>query len=113
MRSDLRVALMALSLTTAAHRSEAAVLHVGPGKPLAVPSAAAKSAKDGDVIEIEAGTYEADVATWTQNNLMIRGVGGQVYLQANGANAAGKGIWVISGRDTTIENVAFSGARVP
>jgi hypothetical protein len=115
MRSSLIVVLLitVLRLTTAIEGAETAVHYVGPGKAIAAPSAAARVAKDGDVIEIEAGTYEADVATWTQNNLTIHGVGGRVYLKANGAHAAGKGIWVISGRNTTIEDIVFSGARVP
>jgi len=101
----------AVMLITAAAGAE--VLRVGVGKRFAVPSAAAKAAKDGDVIEIDAGTYEGDVAIWTRNNLTIRGVGGRAHLKANGAHAQGKGIWVIQGRDTTVESIEFSGARVP
>src|SRR5215471_14965410 len=89
-----------------------AVIRVGPGKELAKPSAAAKIARDGDVIEIDAGNYDGDAASWTQNGLTIRGVGGRPHLRANGANAEGKAIWVVKGSNTTIENVEFSGAVV-
>jgi hypothetical protein len=89
------------------------VVEVGPGKKFDRPSAAARVAKNGDVIEIAAGTYEGDVAIWRQNNLTIRGVGGRPHLEADGEYAEGKGIWVIKGRNATVENVEFSGARVP
>jgi Right handed beta helix region len=89
------------------------VLVVGPGKARTKPSQAAADAHDGDVIEIAAGVYAHDAAVWTQNNLTIRGVGGRAHLQAEGASAEGKGIWVIKGANTTIENVEFSGAKVP
>src|SRR5262249_19191821 len=38
---------------------------------------------------------------------------GRPHLKANGANAEGKAIWVIKGDKVTIENVEFSGAKVP
>ncbi len=89
------------------------ILSVGPGKTYSVPSMAAKAARDGDIIEILAGTYRGDVAVWRANNLVIRGVGGRVVLDAAGKSAGGKAIWVIRGRNTTVQNIAFSGARVP
>lgn len=89
------------------------VLKVGPDKPFKNPSEAAEVAQDGDIIEIDAGTYTGDVAVWNQNNLVIRGVGGLAHLEANGMNARGKGIWVVKGNSTTIENIEFSGATVP
>jgi hypothetical protein len=98
--------------TAARNPAASAVIRVGPGRELARPSAAAKIARDGDVIEIEAGNYDGDAASWTQNGLTIRGVGGRAHLRAAGANAEGKAIWVIKGANTTIENVEFSGATV-
>jgi len=88
------------------------VIAVGPGKALQRPSMAAKAAHDGDTIEIEAGTYAGDAAIWRQNNLTIRGVNGRAHLKAAGADAEDKGIWVIKGKNTTVENIEFSGARV-
>lgn len=89
------------------------VLRVGAGKPFAVPSAAAAAAQPGDIVEIDAGTYDSDAATWDQNRLTIRGVGGRAHLRSNGAAVQGKGIWVISGNDAVVENIEFSGAAVP
>jgi len=101
--------LLALASTT-----PAAMLSVGPGEKFARPSQALAAAKDGDVIEIAAGQYPGDVATLAANKLTIRGLGKErVKLPADGKNAGGKAIWVTAGSDITIENIEFSGARVP
>jgi len=88
-------------------------LRVGPNKRYTKPSEAATVARDGDVIELDPVVYTRDAAVWQAHNLTIRGVGGRAHLKANGANAEGKGIWVIKGHNTTIENIEFSGAEVP
>lgn len=93
--------------------AQSAVLRVGAKRELKRPSAAAQIARDGDVIEIDAGIYDGDAAVWRQHRLTIRGLGGRAHLRANGAHAEGKAIWVIKGNDTTIEGVEFSGAKVP
>ena len=49
------------------------ILRVGPNRQLKTPSQAAKIAKKGDIIEIDAQKYIGDVALWTANNLHIRG----------------------------------------
>src|SRR5574337_879295 len=103
------LALMALAGLPAA---QAANLHVGPGG-LATIAEAARLARDGDVVEIAAGTYRRDVAVWLQRRLTLRGVGGQPELVADGEDAEGKAIWVIRNGDFTVENIAFRGARVP
>ncbi|MDH3637495.1 MAG: right-handed parallel beta-helix repeat-containing protein [Gammaproteobacteria bacterium] len=92
--------------------SHAAFFFVGPGMPYTRPSEVAQIAADGDVIEIEAGTYAGDVAVWRQNNLTIRGVGGYARLPAQGNAAEDKAIWVIKGDNTLVENIHFEGAAV-
>ncbi len=94
-------------------REQPTVLRVGAKRELKHPSAAAEIARDGDVIEIDAGIYDGDAAVWRQHRLTIRGVGGRAHLRADGAQAEDKGIWVLKGNDTTIESVEFSGAMVP
>jgi len=93
--------------------AEATTLRVGPGRALETPSEAAAVARDGDVVEIDAGTYVGDVATWTQDDLTLRGVGGEAHLKADGRSAQGKAIWVIAGDRTRVENIELSGATVP
>jgi hypothetical protein len=94
-------------------RAVPAILHVGPGEDFAVPSQAAAAAQDGDEVQIDAGLYSGDVAIWRANNLTISGVGGLAHLEAAGRYVEGKGIWVIKGNNTTIQNIEFSGAVVP
>jgi hypothetical protein len=92
----------------------AATLTVGPGKMYAAPCAAVAAASDNDTIEIDAaGSYDGDVCAVAKNGLTFRGVGGRPKIDAAGKNYGGKGIWVISGNDTTVENIEFSGATVP
>jgi hypothetical protein len=75
--------------------------------------AAALAAKNGDTVHIAAGEYRRDVAHWRASNLTICGIGGRARLYADGAYEGDKGIWVISGSNTTIHGVEFHGAKVP
>jgi len=86
---------------------------VGAGKAYSVPSAAAAAAQNGDVIKITAGDYRGDVASWNASNLTICGVGGRARLFADGKNAQGKGLWVVSGSNVTIDGVEFHNTKVP
>ena len=65
------------------------------------------------MILIEAGDYVGDTAVWRQNGLLIRGVNGRPQLRASGRLADDKAIWVIKGAEVSVENIEFSGARVP
>ena len=104
---------MLIALSTS-RLARAATLTVGPGKMYAKPCAAIAAATDGDTIEIDAsGGYDGDVCAIAKNRLTLRGVNGRPKIDAAGKNYGGKGIWVISGSDTTVENIEFSGAVVP
>jgi hypothetical protein len=111
----LACSLFALGLCFGASRAaHAATLKVGPQGDYPAPCAAFAAAADGDTIEIDsAGSYVGDVCGITKNQLTIRGVGGLALVDADGKNAQGKGIWVVQGNDTTIENIEFTGAAVP
>ena len=89
------------------------VLKVGPGQQYTLPSQAARVARDGALVEIHSGEYEADVAIWRQNDLTLRGIGERPQLRAGGQAAERKAIWVIKGDRVTVENLDLSGARVP
>ena len=84
---------------------------VGPGQTYATPCAAFQAASDGDTILIASGTY-TDMCAVTKNGRAIRGVGTRPVIDAQGGGAQGKGIWVVQGNDTTVENVAFVNAAV-
>jgi len=73
---------------------------------------------DGDTIEIENATYDNDKqVTWTKNNLLIKGIHGMPKLKAGSIiandNSNGKGIFVIRGNNTIVENIKFNNAKVP
>ena len=100
----------------------ARVLRVGPGRSYATPRAASAAAQNGDVVEIDAGEYRDDVTVWRQDNLTLRGVGGgRAYMHATriipytpgNDQENGMGIWVTQGKNTSVENIEFSGAVVP
>jgi len=88
-------------------------LQVGPGRALRTVAMAVRAAKDGDVIEIDAGDYYGDVTAIDRAALVIRGVGGRARMYASGAHAEGKAIWVVRGGSITVENIEFIGAKVP
>src|SRR5262249_20872223 len=88
------------------------VLKVGKGKQFARPSQAAAAAKEGAIVEIDAGIYEKDVAGWSANNPALRGMGGRAHLKSGGEAADRKAIWVLQGSNVTVENIEFSGCEV-
>jgi len=90
----------------------AQVIQVGPQRQVATLAVAAAVAKSGDTIEVDAGTYPADVAIWTQDRLSIKAVGGRVRLLALGAAAEDKAIWVVRGGDISAQGFDFTGAKV-
>ncbi|MEI6410714.1 MAG: right-handed parallel beta-helix repeat-containing protein [Bacteroidota bacterium] len=91
----------------------ATVWQVGPTRTYTKPSQVAALVGDGDVVEIDAGVYVADVCTWSAPNLTLRGVGGTyARLNAQGTSAQGKAIWVISGNNATVENIEFYNCTV-
>jgi Right handed beta helix region len=112
-----RAAVLAFTLIAGAPAAaRAAVLHVGPGQRYHRPCQAIAAARPGDQIWIDARgnrAYRGDVCAWSTNRLTIIGVHGRAHIDAGGQASQGKAIWVIGGNDTTIENIEFSGARVP
>ena len=109
----MRGSLM-IQILLAASTASAATLQVGPGKPYAAPCAAIAAAATGDRIEIDAaGSYSGDVCGWTTNGLTLVGVGGRPVIAAGGMSSGGKATWVITGDDTTVENIEMSGATAP
>ncbi|MBV8035575.1 hypothetical protein [Roseateles sp.] len=98
-------------LPLAAHAGP--VMRVGPGREIRSLAAAARQARDGMLVEVDAGEYIADAATWHQHELTLRAVGGRVTLIAAGAHVQGKGLFVTTGRRQRIEGFDFVGATVP
>lgn len=114
MRIVLTLVLVVLCKCAAGQSvdGKARVLRVGPAAEFAMPSAAAVAARDGDTVEIASGDYHGDVAVWTASRLRIVGLEPRPHVFGDGRDAEGKGIWVVRGNDTVIENVEISGAQV-
>jgi len=89
------------------------VLQVGPRRAVRTLAAAAGQARDGMLVEVDAGDYIADVAAWPQHGLTLRAVGGRVRVIAAGAHVQGKGLFVTTGRQQRIEGFDFIGCTVP
>lgn len=94
-----------------------ATLTVGPGSgfQFQTVSSAVAAAQDGDVIQVEAGTYTNDFAT-IDRSITIEGVGGLVNLVATVPPPNEKAILTIGGSgeepNVTLENISFSGAAI-
>ena len=67
------------------------------------PSQAFQNAKDGDRIEVRAGTYN-DVGILKASNVTVVGVGGRPRIDSKGKISDGRGIWIIYGNNTTLDN---------
>jgi hypothetical protein len=92
----------------------AKVWKVGSSHAYTKPSQVSTLVQNGDTVDIDAGVYPEDVARWSANNLLLRGVGdGYAHLKSNGASYGGKAIWVIAGNNVTVEWIEFSECTVP
>src|SRR5512140_1459149 len=112
MRTRLVVFATLASLLVAAPAA-AATLTVGTGKMYATPCAAIAKAAAGDIIEVDAGTYNGDTCAWSTDNLTVRGVGGRAKIDLTGVTPAQqKGIFTIYAPTATIEHFELSGAAI-
>ncbi len=110
MRSTTPFLSFLLALPFTAH---ATTWQVGPGLTYTLPSQVSTLVANGDTVDIAAGNYPSDVAAWTADDLLLRGVGGFAHLESNGMSWGDKAIWVIQGDRTTVEWVEFSECSVP
>lgn len=78
-------------------------VHIVGGGFFATPSQAFANAKDGDRIEIQAGTYN-DAGVLKANNVTVVGCNGRPKIDGQSKIADGRGIWVIYGNNTTLDN---------
>jgi hypothetical protein len=92
-----------------------ATLTVGPGREYSTLSAAVAASQNGDVIQVQAGTYTNDFSI-ISTSITIEGVGGMVNLVATVPPSNAKGILVIgttiSSPTVTLDNLEFSGAAI-
>lgn len=100
---------LAALLAGLAPGARARTLQVGRGDRL---QDAVAAARDGDVIELEAGDHHRQTAIVTQDRLTLRATPGTAVLHADGAHAEGKALLVVRGGRVRIEGLEFRGARV-
>ena len=88
-----------------------ATLTVGTGQQYSTIASAINASHDGDVVQVQAGTYTNDFAT-INTKISLVGVGGMVKMVATGNIPNDKGI-LIANTDVTIDHFEFSGAKGP
>ena len=76
--------------------TEPAVLTVGPGKKFSTIATAVAAARNGDTIEVEAGTYINDYVS-INKNIALQAVGGTVEMVSTGLIPNGKAICITNG----------------
>jgi hypothetical protein len=103
----LAPALLAVMVPLSA---SSATLSVGPGQPYRTVASAVAAARDGDVVQVQAGTYTNDFPV-AAKNISIVGIGGMARLVANTAIPNGKGILIARG-NVTVQSIEFAGAQV-
>jgi len=87
-----------------------AILTVGVSQQFSTISAAVAASRDGDTVQVQAGTYVNDFAT-VNTKLTIQGVGGMAHLVATIPPPDGKAI-LTTNTDVTLDHLEFSGAAV-
>lgn len=95
----------------AAQPSSAATLTVGPGQQYRTVAQAVAAARDGDVVQVRAGTYTNDFPPTVTRKISIVGVGGMARLVATVPPPNGKAI-LVTATDVTLDRLEFAGARV-
>jgi hypothetical protein len=107
----IRLPWVLATVSTGAAQSASRVVRVGPTRPIRTIAEAARSAADGDTVEIDAGDYRADAAVWLQKSLTLRAAGGSARLHAGGVLAEDKAIWVFRNGSFEVSGIDFVGAR--
>jgi Ca2+-binding RTX toxin-like protein len=86
-------------------------LTVGSGQQYSTIAAAVAASHDGDVVQVQAGTYTNDSFT-VNTKITLQGVGGMVHIVSTGNLANDKGI-IVTNTDVTIDHFELSGAQGP
>ena len=113
LRSPIVWACLLLLAINAPQILQATTWNVGPSYTYKTPCAVANLVNANDTVLIEPATYVADVCHWYDDNLYISGHNGMAVLDANFTSAGGKAIWVIKGKNCTVEHVEFTKCTVP
>jgi hypothetical protein len=91
-------------------KASATTWHVGSSQTYTMPSQVSTLVANGDTVLIDSGLYSGDVAKWSADDLVLRGLNGKARLHSGGTVYGGKAIWVISGDNAIVENIDFAEA---
>ena len=83
------------------------IITIGKGQMYSNPYYAAPHVQSGDTVQIYPGTYGG--AWFWSSNITIVGMGPGVIIQ--GSLTQGKGLFVLSGTNVTVQNITFKGAN--
>lgn len=111
MNRLMLVSLAALSFVILP--ANARTILVGPSRTYKTPCDASSAVQTGDTVQIDTGTYLDQACIWAISNTVIRGATEFAHLKAPAVIPNQKAILVISGSNTTVENIEFSNASVP
>ncbi len=106
------LAVAGVPFASSAQVRNVALMRVGPSRAVRTLAQAARQARAGQRIEVDAGLYVSDVAVWTHDDVSIRAAGGRVRLLASGASAEGKAIWVVRANRMRVQGIDFEGCAV-
>ncbi|CAN7589376.1 calcium-binding protein [Phenylobacterium sp. LjRoot219] len=85
-----------------------ATLTVGQGQQYSTIKAAVAASRDGDVVQVQAGTYTNEFIE-INTKITLQGVGGMVKMVGTTDVSNGKGI-LVTNTDVTVDHFEFSGA---
>jgi hypothetical protein len=92
---------------------DAGTVCVGPGQAYTSLASAINAARDGDTIEVVAGTYH-ETATIRASNVTVRGIAGRPKIDCGGIRIAGdKACLLLAGNNITLDSLEITGAEVP
>jgi hypothetical protein len=97
----------AFSILTSASPANAAIRTVGSSATYKTIQAAVNAASSGDIINVQSGTYGC--ANISKSGLTIQGVGTTQPVISGGV-CSSKGLFVVSGSNTTVSNLSFKNA---
>jgi Ca2+-binding RTX toxin-like protein len=86
------------------------ILTVGQGRQYATIAAAVAASRDGDTVQVQAGTYVNDFVT-VNTKITITAIGGMAHILATVPPPNGKGI-IVTNTDVTLDHLELSGAAV-
>jgi len=92
---------------------DAGTICVGPGQAYATLATAIEAARNGDTIDVIAGTYH-ETAAIRASNVTVRGIAGRPHIDCSGMRiASDEACLVLAGNNIALDSLEISGAEIP